>query len=75
VTVSRSSKAKGAAEPLAFIGVRACELRAIAIHDRVFLSGPYLDNSYKSRRDQNFIVAVRRPLCSLALAPRRVAPA
>src|SRR6516165_7111966 len=47
-----------AAEPLAFIGVRACELRAIAIHDRVFLSGPYLDNSYKMRRDQTFIIGV-----------------
>src|SRR6516162_2129805 len=29
--------------PLAFIGVRACELRAIAIQDRVFLAGQYLD--------------------------------
>jgi sulfhydrogenase subunit beta (sulfur reductase) len=47
-----------AAEPLAFIGVRACELRAIAIQDRVFLAGEYLDKSYKIRRDQAFIVAV-----------------
>jgi len=38
-------------EPLAFIGVRACELHAIAIQDRVFLSGSSLDNSYKIRRD------------------------
>jgi ferredoxin len=47
-----------AAEPLAFIGVRACELRAIAIQDRVFLLGQYLDKSYKIRRDHAFIVAV-----------------
>jgi len=47
-----------AAEPLAFIGVRACELRAIAIHDRVFLAGQYLDKSYKMHRDHAFIVAV-----------------
>jgi len=46
------------AEPLAFIGVRACELRAIAIQDRVFLVGQYLDKSYKIRRDHAFIVAV-----------------
>jgi ferredoxin len=46
------------AEPLAFIGVRACELRAIAIHDRVFLAGQYLDKAYKIRRDRAFIVAV-----------------
>jgi sulfhydrogenase subunit beta (sulfur reductase) len=47
-----------AVERLAFIGVRACELRAIAIHDRVFLSGAYLDRSYKIRRDHAFIIAV-----------------
>jgi len=47
-----------AVEPLAFVGVRACELRAIAIHDRVFLSGPFGDKPYKVRRDHAFIVAV-----------------
>jgi sulfhydrogenase subunit beta (sulfur reductase) len=52
-----------ATEPLAFIGVRACELRAIAIQDRVFLAGQYLDKSYKIRRDRAFIVAVN---CSQA---------
>ena len=45
-------------EPLAFIGVRACELRAIAIHDRVFLDGQYADEAYRMRRDHAFIVAV-----------------
>jgi len=50
-------------EPLAFIGVRACELRAIAIQDRVFLAGQYLDKPYKIRRDHAFIVAVN---CSQA---------
>lgn len=45
-------------ERLAFIGVRACELRAIAIQDRVFLSGHYTDRSYKIRRDHAFIIAV-----------------
>jgi sulfhydrogenase subunit beta (sulfur reductase) len=38
--------------------VRACELRAIAIHDRVFLSGSHRDKSYRVRRDDAFIVAV-----------------
>ena len=38
--------------------MRACELRAIAIHDRVFLAGPFLDKSYRVRRDHAFIVAV-----------------
>jgi len=47
----------------AFIGVRACELRAIAIQDRVFLSGPYTDPRYQARREGAFLVAVN---CSTA---------
>jgi sulfhydrogenase subunit beta (sulfur reductase) len=42
----------------AFIGVRACELHAIAIQDRVFLEGPYRDAAYGMRRQDAFIVAV-----------------
>jgi sulfhydrogenase subunit beta (sulfur reductase) len=42
----------------AFIGVRACELHAIRIQDRVFLEGPYVDPDYKSLRENVFIVAV-----------------
>ena len=42
----------------AFFGVRACELEAIRIQDRVFLGGPYEDPHYKARREQAFIVAV-----------------
>jgi len=42
----------------AFIGVRACELQAIAIQDRVFLEGLFAEPIYKSRRAKIFIVAV-----------------
>jgi formate hydrogenlyase subunit 6/NADH:ubiquinone oxidoreductase subunit I len=42
----------------AFIGVRACDLNAIAIQDRTFLNGPYCDPTYKARREAAFIVAV-----------------
>jgi formate hydrogenlyase subunit 6/NADH:ubiquinone oxidoreductase subunit I len=42
----------------AFIGVRSCELHAIAIQDKVFLGGKYVDPSYKARREKTFIVAV-----------------
>ena len=42
----------------ALLGVRACELAAIAIQDRVFLNGPYQDPIYRERREQLFIVAV-----------------
>lgn len=48
-----------AAPRLAFIGVRACELAAIAIQDRVFLGGDYADSDYAARRAEVFIVAVQ----------------
>ncbi len=44
--------------PLALIGVRSCELHAIAIQDQVFLRGPYTEQDYAARRDGLFIVAV-----------------
>jgi ferredoxin len=43
---------------LAFIGVRACELHAIAIQDKVFLGGPAVDSHYQVRRDAIFVLAV-----------------
>jgi ferredoxin len=45
-------------ERLAFLAVRSCELHAIAIQDRVFLEGPYVDPHYQARRQGAFIVAV-----------------
>jgi len=45
-------------QPLAFIGVRSCELAAIAIQDRVMTGGPYADPRYGARRKTAFIVAV-----------------
>jgi sulfhydrogenase subunit beta (sulfur reductase) len=42
----------------AFIGVRACDLAAIAVQDRVFLDGPYRDPHYAARRERVFLVAV-----------------
>lgn len=47
----------------AFIGVRACELHAIRIQDRIFLEGAYVDPLYKTLREKVFIVAVN---CSQA---------
>lgn len=56
------------AEPLdpqnyAFLGVRACELNAIAIQDRVLMGGDYVDPHYKAQREGAFIVALN---CSKA---------
>jgi len=45
-------------QPLAFIGVRSCELHAIEIQDRVFLGGRYSDRDYAARRQDVFLVAV-----------------
>ncbi len=44
--------------PLALIGVRSCELHAIAIQDRVFLGGAYTETDYDARREDLFLVAV-----------------
>lgn len=49
----------------AFLGVRACELAAMKIQDRVFLEGPYVDPIYEKRRAGAFIVAVN---CTQAAA-------
>lgn len=42
----------------AFLGVRACELAAIRVQDRVMLEGPYRDAVYQARRENAFLVAV-----------------
>jgi NAD(P)H-flavin reductase/Pyruvate/2-oxoacid:ferredoxin oxidoreductase delta subunit len=43
---------------LAFVGLRACELAAIGVQDRVLLEGPFTDEDYRARRERAFIVAV-----------------
>jgi sulfhydrogenase subunit beta (sulfur reductase) len=42
----------------AFIGVRPCEIQAIAIQDKIFLNGEYRDPSYQARRQGLFVVAL-----------------
>ncbi len=42
----------------AFIGVRSCDLHAIAIQDRVFMGDRHVDHDYEARRRDAFIVAV-----------------
>jgi ferredoxin len=42
----------------AFIGVRSCDLHAIAIQDRVFMGDRRVDEDYAARRRDVFIVAV-----------------
>ncbi len=42
----------------AFLGVRACELAAIGIQDKVFVGGPYVDPEYQRRRAAALVIAV-----------------
>jgi len=42
----------------ALIGVRSCDLSALAIQDQILMDGPYPDPSYTARRRNTFIVAV-----------------
>jgi ferredoxin len=44
--------------PYAFFGMRSCELHAMAIQDRVFIGGSYVDGDYAARREDAFVVAV-----------------
>jgi sulfhydrogenase subunit beta (sulfur reductase) len=42
----------------AFIGMRACELAAVAVQDRVFIEGAIQEPYYRQRREQAFFLAV-----------------
>jgi ferredoxin len=42
----------------AFLGVRSCDLHAIAIQDRIFIHDRFVDRDYEARRRDTFIVAV-----------------
>lgn len=42
----------------AFLGVRGCDLHAIAIQDRVFMGGRFVEPDYAARRENAFVVAV-----------------
>jgi sulfhydrogenase subunit beta (sulfur reductase) len=45
-------------KPMAFVGVRACDLAALGLLDKVFLEGPVREQGYERRRKDIFIVAV-----------------
>jgi ferredoxin len=52
-------------EPTALLGVRACDLAALAIQDRIFLHDRFPDPHYAARRASLFLVAVG---CTRAVA-------
>lgn len=45
-------------EPIAVIGVRACDLAALRLQDRHFIGGHYPDEAYARRRERLLMVAV-----------------
>jgi NAD(P)H-flavin reductase len=50
-------------KPLAFLGVRACELAALGVQDRVLQDGPAVDRDYEARRASALVIAVE---CAVA---------
>ncbi|NUO16171.1 MAG: 4Fe-4S dicluster domain-containing protein [Planctomycetaceae bacterium] len=49
----------------AFIGVRACEIAALRIQDRVFAGGSFVEPGYAKTREQSLVIAVN---CTQAAA-------
>lgn len=64
VTIRRRDEAPQATavlpapEPVAFVGVRACEIAALDVLDRTFVGGPHVDPRYAARRSGAFVLAV-----------------
>ena len=63
--------------PLAVLGVRSCEVAALAMQDRAMLAAPYADTLYARRRESMLLIAVNctRPggtcfCASLGTGPR-----
>ncbi len=51
-------EAPGAAnKPLAIVGVKACDLKGMKVHDYVFLDHDYKDPFYAKNREENLIIA------------------
>ena len=45
-------------DPVALVGVRACEVAAMGVLDRVLTGGPFADHRYARRREDAFVLAV-----------------
>ncbi|MBQ0988213.1 4Fe-4S dicluster domain-containing protein [Streptomyces sp. F63] len=58
LTVTAGSGEDATPPSYAFVGVRPCDLRAIAVQDRVLAGGRYPDAGYRARRERAFVVAV-----------------
>jgi ferredoxin len=45
--------------PMAFLGMRACELAGVSVQDKVFMGGPAVDPGYAARRKRVLRIAVQ----------------
>ena len=45
-------------KPMAFVGVRACDIWALKLYDRIFLEGPVRDPSYSAFRKDSLVIGV-----------------
>ena len=45
--------------PLALLGLKPCDLAALAVHDRVLLGGPWADPVYRDRRAGVWVIVVQ----------------
>jgi len=59
------SAVQATVQPVAILGVRACDLAALALQDQHFLHGDYPDPYYRARRGKLLLIAVQ---CSRAAA-------
>lgn len=53
-----TSETATAERPMAFLGVRACELAAMQVQDKVFIEQDYQNEGYTRRRESSLIIAV-----------------
>lgn len=53
-----ATEVKPEAARLAFLGVRACDLAALAVQDRIFLHDRFRDTHYAARREHVLLIAV-----------------
>uniref|UniRef100_A0A7C4GGM6 Polyphosphate kinase C-terminal domain-containing protein n=1 Tax=candidate division WOR-3 bacterium TaxID=2052148 RepID=A0A7C4GGM6_UNCW3 len=51
----------GAAERRVLLGVKGCDLTALRVHDRMFLSGEFADPFYRQRRENTVVIAADCP--------------
>jgi len=56
--VTKPTSKELAPQKYAFLGVRPCELNAIALQDKVFLGGPFIDPFYEQKRTGTIIIAI-----------------